>query len=133
MLALPMDMIPLLMPFAPLFTEPVFERAVLLIVGAILAPAKRTVTAALRATGLASDPHFQRYHRVLSRSSWCPRQAARVLLCQLVSVFAPTSPLLFGIDEHLERRRRPKIAARAIYHDAARSSKSFFVKSSGLR
>lgn len=133
MLALPMEIIPLLMPFAPLFSEPVFQRAVVLIVGAILAPGKRTVTAALRAVGLASDPHFQRYHRVLSRSSWYPREAARILLCLLVRTFAPTGPLLFGIDEHLERRRGPKIAARAIHHDAARSSKSFFVKASGLR
>ncbi len=133
MLALPEDIIALLMPFAPLFSQPVFERAVILIVGAILTPGKRTVTAALRAVGLAADPLFQRYHRVLSRSSWYPRQAARILLGLLVPIFAPTGPLLFGIDEHLERRRGPKIAARGIYHDAARSSKSFFVKASGLR
>jgi hypothetical protein len=41
--------------------------------------------------------------------------------------------VLLGIDETLERRRGDKIAAKGIYRDAARSSHSFFVKSSGLR
>ena len=38
-----------------------------------------------------------------------------------------------GIDDHIERRRGAKIAAKGIYRDAVRSSKSFFVKTSGLR
>ena len=42
-------------------------------------------------------------------------------------------PLVFGIDETIERRWGRKIAARGIYRDAARSSKSHFVKASGLR
>jgi len=51
MLTLPPDMIALLMPFAPLFSQSVFLRGQVLLVGAILAPGKRTVTAALRAMG----------------------------------------------------------------------------------
>jgi hypothetical protein len=43
------------------------------------------------------------------------------------------APLLFFIDETLERRRGPKIAAKGIYRDSVRSSKGHFVKSSGLR
>ena len=42
-------------------------------------------------------------------------------------------PLVFGIDETIERRWGRKIAARGIYRDAVRSSKSHFVKASGLR
>src|ERR687883_182716 len=38
-----------------------------------------------------------------------------------------------GLDEHIKRRRGAKIAAKGIYRDAVRSSKSFFVKTSGLR
>jgi DDE superfamily endonuclease len=41
--------------------------------------------------------------------------------------------LLFGIDGTLERRRGDKISAKGIYHDPLRSSKSHFVKASGLR
>ena len=55
------------------------------------------------------------------------------LLRLLVRAFVPSGPVLVGIDETLERRQGDKIAAKGIYRDAARSSKSFLVKSSGLR
>jgi hypothetical protein len=133
MLTLPPDMIALLMPFAPLFSPPVFRHAQVLLVGAILAPGKRTVTAALRVMGLAEERHFQNYHRVLNRARWSSRQAAGVLLRLLVRTFLPRGPVLAGIDETLERRRGAKIAARGVYRDAARSSKSCMTQASGLR
>ncbi len=133
MLTLPPDMIVLLMPFAPLFSQPVFLRAQLLLVGAILAPGKRTVTAALRVMGLADEPHFQNYHRVLNRARWSSRKVAGVLLRLLVRTLAPSSPVLCGIDETLERRRGAKIAAKGVYRDAARSSKRCMTQASGLR
>jgi len=40
------------------------------------------------------------------------------------------SPLVFGIDETLERRRGARIRARGIYRDAVRSSRHQLVKSS---
>lgn len=133
MLTLPPDMIAFLLPFAPLFSQPVFLRAQLLLVGTILAPGKRTVTAALRMMGLANERHFQNYHRVLNRARWSGRQAAGILLRLLVRTFVPTGPILVGIDETLERRRGVKIAARGVYRDAARSSKSCMTRASGLR
>jgi hypothetical protein len=39
---------------------------------------------------------------------------------------------VFGIDETLARRRGAKISAKGIYRDGGRSSKSHFVKASGL-
>ena len=42
-------------------------------------------------------------------------------------------PLIFGIDETLERRRGARISARGIYRYAVRSSRHQLVKSSGLR
>ena len=42
-------------------------------------------------------------------------------------------PLVFGIDETVERRGGPKISAPGIYRDAVRSSRSYLVKVSGLR
>lgn len=133
MLTLPPDMITLLMAFAPLFSQPVFLRVQVLLVGAILAPGKRTVTAALRVMGLAQEPHFQNYHRVLNRACWSSRLAAGLLLRLLVRTFVPTGPILVGIDETLERRRGEKIAAKGVYRDAARSSRSCMTQASGLR
>ena len=130
--ALPDDIAIVLSMFAPLFSQPTFEHARLLLVGAMLAPGRRTVAAVLRLMGLADEPQFQRYHRVLNRATWSSRQAAGLLLRALVAVFG-VGPLIFGLDETLERRRGAKIKAKGIYRDAARSSHSFFVKASGLR
>ena len=49
--------------FAPLFSARIWPRVQLLVVGAVLSPGKRTVTAALRVLGLADDPAFGTFHR----------------------------------------------------------------------
>lgn len=119
--------------FAPLFSKPVFERVKVLLVGAILSPASRTVTNALRVMGLSGEKHFQNYHRVLNRASWSSLNGSRILLKLLIKVFQLEDELVIGFDDHLERRRGRKIKAKGIYRDAVRSSDSFFVKASGLR
>jgi len=126
-------MIQVLAPFAPLFSERVFQHVQLLLVGAILAPGKRTVASALRAVSLEDERRFCRYHRVLNRAVWSSREASRVLLGLLVEAFVPEGPLVLGIDETLERRRGKKISAKGIYRDPVRSSREHFVKTSALR
>ena len=52
MQTLPVELLPLIVEFVPYFSKPVWEHAQVLLIGAILAPGKRTVTAALRVMGL---------------------------------------------------------------------------------
>ena len=130
---LPKEFLPIILAFATLFSKPVWESVLILLVGAILAPGKRTVSAVLRVMGLKDEPHFQNYHRVLNRAVWSSRQASRILLLQLVQCFAPSGLLVMGIDDTIERRWGKRIAARGIYRDPVRSSDSHFVKTSGLR
>ena len=133
MRTLPKEIIQILVPFAPLFSERVCQHAQVLLAGAILAPGTRTVGSALRAVGLDQQRCFHRYHRVLSRAVWSSREASCVLLKLLVGTFVPDGPLVVGIDETLERRQGKKIRAKGIYRDPVRSSHSHFVKSSALR
>ena len=134
MRTLPPQMVQVLASFAPLFSRRVWQHAQVLLVGAILAPGKRSVASALRAMGLDQHKRFHRYHRVLSRAGWSSRKASRVLLGLLVEAFVPEgSPLVVGIDETLERRYGRKISARGVYRDPVRSTHETFVKSSGLR
>lgn len=131
---LPRAIIHVLRPFEVLFSERVWEWAKILLVGAVLAPGKRTVTAALRVMGLSHEAQFQNYHRVLNRASWSPRAASRLLLRLLLQAFVPPdAPIVLGLDDHIERRRGAKLQAKGIYRDPVRSSRSFFVKTSGLR
>jgi hypothetical protein len=119
--------------FTPLFTKRVWQHVQVLLVGAILTPGKRTVTAALRVMGLAHVKSFQQYHRVLSRDVWSTLEGSRLLLHLLVHTLAPTGPLVMGLDDTIERRRGAKIQAKGIYRDPVRSSHSHVVKASGLR
>src|SRR5690349_1959049 len=134
MLNLPKGIIHVLRHFEEVFSERVWEWAKVLLVGAILAPGERTVTAMLRVMGLQQERQFQNYHRVLNRAKWSSRLLSRLLLHLLIQVFVPKdAPVVVGIDETIERRRGAKIAAKGIYRDPVRSSKEFFVKTSGLR
>src|SRR6266487_6787631 len=131
---LPDAIIHVLRHFEMAFSEGVWEWARILLIGAILAPGNRTVTAALRVMGLSQERQFQNYHRVLNRAKWSSRTLSRILLRLLLRAFVPADePVVLGLDDHIERRRGAKIAAKGIYRDAVRSSKSFFVKTSGLR
>ena len=60
---LPAAMLPVVAAFAPLFSRRVWRHALTLLLGTILAPGRRTVAAALRASGLAQGRRFERYHR----------------------------------------------------------------------
>lgn len=119
--------------FSRLFCYRTWRHAQLLLMGAVLAPGARTVTELLRVLGLSHERHFVNFHRVLSRAVWSPRVAARILLGLLVRTFVPDGPIVLGVDDTIERRRGPRIAARGIYRDPVRSSRSHFVKVGGLR
>jgi hypothetical protein len=123
----------ILTAYAGLFSKRVWQHVQILLLGAILAPGQRTVTAILRIMGLSCEKHFQNFHRVLNRAIWSSREASRVLLGLLVATFAVFGPVVLGLDDTIERRRGAKIKAKGIYRDPVRSSHSHFVKASGLR
>lgn len=130
---MPPEFAAIMIAFKPLFSKAVFQHARVLVAGAILTPGRRTVTNALRIMGLQQVPTFQNYHRVLSRDTWSAQGASRVLLALLLRTFDAGGPLVFGIDDTIERRRGAKIKAKGIYRDPVRSSHGHFVKASGLR
>src|SRR5688500_5365603 len=99
-------------PFAASFTRPTWRHVLVLIAGAILAPGRRTVTAALSIMGLREASTFTNFHRVLNRSRWSSRAVAQLLLALLIAAFVPNGLVVVGIDETLERRWGPRIKAR---------------------
>lgn len=134
MLTVPSEIMVVLQPFAPVFSERIWDWVQVLVVGAILSPRQRTVCAALRAVGLSRERQFQNYHRVLNRARWSGLRASQILLGLLVAAFvAPGETLVFGADETLERRRGNKIWAKGSFRDAARSSQKRSISSEGLR
>ena len=67
MLTLPDAIVPILAPFATLFSNPTWRRAQLLLADAIPAPGQSTVAAALRLMGRSDQSGYARYHEVLNR------------------------------------------------------------------
>ena len=133
MIILPSDFAPIILAFQPLMLNRTWQNAVVLLVGAILAPGRRTVCSVLRIVGRRRQRRFQNYHRVLNRAAWDLRRGSAILLSLVIQRLVPRGRLLFGIDDTIERRWGPKIRARGIYRDPVRSSRSQPVKASGLR
>ena len=130
---LPEDIISVLSHVAPIFSARVWPQAQTLLIGALLAPGKRTVSAVLEVRGLGAEPQFQTYHRLLNRCVWSPMAGSQRLLGLLVATFAPTGWIVLGLDDTIERRRGDHIRAKGIYRDPVRSSRHPVVKASGLR
>ena len=85
MLQLPAEWSPLMGEFVPLFSKPVWEHATILLVGAIVAPGTRTVTAGGRVMGLRQEQCFVTSHRGLHRARWSPLAARQLLLRVVVT------------------------------------------------
>ena len=109
MLTLPDEYNTLFFQLRSFFSKRVWKLATILLVGAILAPGKRTVAAILRIMGLSQEQHFQNYHRVLNRAVWSNLMLSLVLLRLLLNTFLSIGPVVVGIDETIERRRAEKI------------------------
>ena len=131
---LPEVIVTLLLPFERLFDRRTWRKAQLLVVGAILSPGKRTVSSALSILGIGQHGGFASFHQVLNRARWYPLQVSRVLLLLVVSrLGSSTEPLVFGIDETVERRWGRKIAAKGKYRDPVRSKDDQVVMTPGLQ
>jgi hypothetical protein len=131
---LPETILLVLAPFAPLFSHRVWLHAQVLLLGAMLTPGVRTVTAALRAMGLATERHFTNYHRVLNRASWSALRGSQILLGWLITCLVPLgATIVFGADDTVERRRGRQISAIGCYRDAVRSSQKHVIRCFGLK
>ena len=130
---LPEAIIRVFAPFAPLFSPRVWPHTQVLLLGAILAPGPRTVTAALRAMGLAAERHFTNYHRVLNRAIWSGRLGSRILLGTLIALLVPPgATIVLGADDIVERRSGRRITAKGGYRDAVRSTKKHVIRCFGV-
>jgi DDE superfamily endonuclease len=131
---LPEAIILVLAPFAPLCSQRVWLHAQLLLLGAMVAPGTRTVTAALRAMGLSGERHFTHYHRVLNRATWSAHQASRILLGLLVTSLVPAgAAMVLGADDTVERRGGRQLAANGCSRDAVRSTQTHVMRCFGLK
>src|SRR3954469_17750114 len=103
-----------LRPFAPCFTAAVRRHVPVLVAGALLAPGRRTVTAALRVTGLERSAST-----IACSAPPAGRPGPWPTACSSCSSppLVPDGPVVVGIDDTIERRWGTRIRARDIYRD----------------
>jgi len=75
-----------------------------IVVGAVLAPGKRTITACLCMTGRTDAGDFASYHQLLNRAQWRSAAMTRRLLSLIIDRLVPDGPLVIGVDDTIERR-----------------------------
>ncbi len=85
MLTMPTEIMVVVQHFAPVFSERIWDRVQVLVIGVILALKQRTVTAGLRIMGLSQGRQYQNYRRVLNRAHWPSLAVSRILLRLLVA------------------------------------------------
>ena len=120
--------------FAVAFTAPAFAKTIVLLYGTIPTAGRRTVAAALRASGLPDAQHFTNSHRLFNQDHWSPSVLSNLLLALIVILcLRADAPLLLLIDETLERRRGRQIRYKGWFYDAVRTTAAKVATSLGIR
>jgi len=122
MLSLPSAARPLLMSFSVAFTKPTFGRALLLMVGMILALRQRTVTAALWVLRGVAGGHPSLYHRIFSRAAWSLWPLGKILATVILSQMPLDEPILVPMDDTTAQHRGKCVYGKGCHHDAVRSA-----------
>lgn len=134
MSTLPSDILQILQPFSKIFSNKrSWMLASFLLVPLILAKGGRTVCRLLRFAGLKGERAFDKYHKLLNRANWNMLRGSKILLQAILRGSSAKDTVYIAIDEHLERRRGPKIKAIGCYRDAVLSTSRRKVKSFGLK
>lgn len=115
MLVLPPAAEPLIRSFAPAFTRRSFRRFVLLLVGTIVTPGRRTVSHVLWTVRWLIDGHPSSYHRFFSAARWSLWPLAHVLAAMVLELVPRDQPVLIGGDDTVAGHSGKKVYGRACH------------------
>jgi hypothetical protein len=123
-----------LQPFLPVLSERMGDWARVLLIGAVLAPRQRTVTAIVPVMGWSGERQFQTYHRGLNRARWSAVRARPIRLELVVTALVGVEAAVIGAAaDRLERRPGKRMAAKGHFRDPVLSSEKQRVASAGWR
>lgn len=117
----------ILLSFSVVFTEPTFRRILVLTVGAILTPGRRTVTSIVWTVRAVMRGHFSDYHRVFSRASWSLWPIGMILARWVLRHVPDDEPVVVALDDTTAQHRGKKVYGKGCHHDAVRSAHKHIV------
>lgn len=115
----------LLQEFAPAFAESVFERWVILLLGAILTTGRHTIQNILRTVGPIASGHFSSYHRVFSMRRWAMWRVARILASLIIRHWVPKGDIFLAGDDTVDEHRGKNVYGKGCHRDAVRSTQKY--------
>jgi hypothetical protein len=119
------DALPVLALFAPAFSQPVFARAQLLAVAAILCTGRRTVSNLLRLLGGMAAGAASSYHRVLSAACWSGLRLAALLTRFVLARCWPAGRVPLVGDDTVSEHPGKQVYGKGRHRDPVRSSHSY--------
>ena len=124
-MSLPDFAVPLLRIFQPAFTQPPYNRFLVLLLGALLTTGRCTITNLLRTARLQGSGHMSSYHRVFSHRQWSSWRLARALMTFLLTHMVPTGPVFLAGDDTVAEHPGPKVFGKGRHRDGVRSTHSY--------
>jgi hypothetical protein len=123
MFALPTLLQPLVQQARPCFTAPTFERLLLLILGYVLTPGRKTLSRILQCLRPLLQGHYSSYHRVYSHAIWDATPLWQLLARGLLELLPPGEVVYLVADDTVETRRGKKVWGSSMQRDPLSSSR----------
>lgn len=121
-MSLPDFAMPILTLFRPAFTQPTYNRFLVLLLGALLTTGRCTVTNLLRTVRHHAPGHVSSYHRVFSQRHWSLWALAHAVTAFVLAYVVPPGPVLLAGDDTVAERPGPKVFGKGRHRDGVRSS-----------
>jgi len=122
---LPTPVAAVLLPLAPAFTAPTFDRFVLLTLSAILTTGRRTVANLLRTLGALAPGHRTSYQRLLSSVRWSGLALACLMARLVLRLLPADRPVVLVGDDTVDGHKGKRVYGKARHRDPVRSTKSY--------
>jgi hypothetical protein len=107
--------------FAPVFTQPTYQRFLVLLGAAIITTGRRTVANILSTAGAPAPGHVSRYRRVYSRARWSLLGLACALTRHVVPLVPAEGPIVRAGDDTVVAHPGPHVYGQARHRDPVRS------------
>jgi hypothetical protein len=122
---LPNESLALLDSFAPVFTNPTYQRFLVLLGAAIITTGRRTVANLLRTAGSLAPGHVSSYRRVFSQARWSMVPLACALTRHIIALLPKDDAILLVGDDTVVAHPGPHVYGKARHRDPVRSSHAF--------
>ena len=122
---LPTPLAAVLLPLAPAFSAPTFDRFARLAIAAILTTGRRTVANLLRTLRGLAPGHRTSYQRALSSARWSGLTLARCLGRLVLRLLPDDRPVLLVGDDTIDGHKGKRVWGKARHRDPVRSTHSY--------